>query len=380
MTTFVRFTEEESMFQRSVERFVAEKIKPVAAAIDREDSFPRKVFGELGDQGFLGLRYPERYGGSDANFVTYLLMIEELARGSLAVAAAAAMQSLMGTDFVFRCGTEEHRERLLVPAIRGEKVGAFAMSEPNAGSDLARMETVARPDGDGGWRITGRKMWVTNGTVADFFTVAANSDREQGLKGIRFFLVEKGNPGLTIGRKIPKLGTLGCDINELALEDCLVDRNCQLGERGLPDMKMILDQIRVMTGALSVGLSRAALEFAVQYSKQRVCFNQPIAKFQAIQHKIAGAVVDLEASRALVYGAGRMLEAGQACFTEACVAKLFASEAANRIADAATRIAAGYGFATEFPAERFYRDARFLLIGGGTSELLLNLIAKSALD
>jgi alkylation response protein AidB-like acyl-CoA dehydrogenase len=176
------------------------------------------------------------------------------------------------------------------------------------------------------------------------------------------------------------LGTLGCDVTDLALEDCFVSHDCALGAKGLTDLMKILDQIRVMTGALAIGLSRAALEFAVDYSKQRVCFNQPIAKFQAIQHKLADAHVDCEASRALVYGTGRMIERGEPCSTQACIAKLVASEAANRIADTAGRIAAGYGYAAEFPAERFFRDARFLLIGGGTSEILRNLIAKSILE
>ncbi|MBI4244765.1 MAG: acyl-CoA dehydrogenase family protein [Planctomycetes bacterium] len=374
----INFSEEEILFRSSVERFVSEKIKPLSDEIDKSDSFPREMFYELGKQGYLGLRYPEEIGESNAEFVTYLIMVEELARGSLAVAAAAAMQSLMATDFVFRYGTAEHKKRFLAPAIKGEKIGAFAMSEANAGSDLARIETTA-VRGNNGWCLNGSKMWVTNGTIANFFTVAASVDKNAGLKGLRFFLVEKGAVGLVVGKKIPKLGTLGCDITELSINDCIVQDDCMLGQGGVSDLMKILDQIRVMTGALSIGLARAALDTAIVYSKQRICFGKQISGFQAIQQKIADSYTELQAATQMVYSAGRGIEKGAKCSTDAAAAKLFASEMANKVVDHTMRILAGYGYSKEFPAERYYRDARFLLIGGGTSEILRGIIAKDIL-
>lgn len=371
----IDFTPEEDQFRSSVARFVEREVAPVAAALDEGGEFPRDLFRRAGELGYFGLRYPESVGGSGAAFVTYLILAEELARGTMSLAAATAMQAMMGTDFVFRYGTPDHHQRLLGPALRGEKIGAFCLSEPNAGSDLARIETTARETPDGP-RLNGHKMWVTNGTVADFFTIAASVDRSLGLKGLRFFLVERGAPGLTVGRKIPTLGLRAGELTELALEDCPA---IPLGQGGVADLGKMLDQVRAMTGALALGLGRAALDEAARYAKQRICFERPIAKFQAIRHMLAQSAVDLEASRLLVYQAGRRIEKGQKCVREAAIAKLFASETANRIADTATRVLAGYGFAMEYSAQRYFRDSRFLLIGGGTSELLRDVIARDVL-
>jgi butyryl-CoA dehydrogenase len=371
----IEFSSEESTFRESVARFVAREVAPVAASIDEAAEFPRELFSKIGDQGYFGLRYPEAVGGSGAGFVSYLILAEELARGSMSVATATAMQAMMGTDFVFRYGTPEQHERLLKPAIRGEKIGAFCLSEPDAGSDLARISTTAKEAG-GGWRLTGAKFWVTNGTLADFFTVAASVDRTKGLKGLRFFLVERGAPGLVVGRKIPMLGVRAGVTTELSLEDSPA---APLGDGGVADLGRMLDQVRTMTGALAVGLGRAAIADAVTYAKERVCFERPIAKLQSIQHLIADAAAQIEASRLLVTQAGRMIERGLKAGTAAATAKLVASEAANRAADAAMRVLGGAGFAMEHAVQRHFRDARFLLIGGGTSEILKNVIAKDVL-
>lgn len=370
----IEFTAEETEFRKSVERFALKEIAPIAAEIDEREESPADLFRRMGEMGYFGLRYPADVGGAGAGFVTYLILSEELARASLSVAAAVAMQGLMGTDLVHRYATVEERDRLLIPALRGEKVGAFCLSEPDAGSDLARIQTTAREE-SGQWRLTGRKMWVTNGTRADFYTVAASVNRSQGLKGLRFFLVERGAPGLLVGKSIRKLGLRGSETTELALENVSATR---LGDAGVEQLGRTLDQVRTMTGALALGVGRAALDEAIRYAGQRVCFGQPIAKFQAIQHKVAEAATDLEAARLLVYQAGRRIERGAKASFESAAAKLFASEAANRIADEASRILAGYGFAMEYPVQRYLRDARFLLIGGGTSEILKNLIAREA--
>lgn len=371
----VDFTPEEKAFREAVAAFAAREVAPHAAEIDEREAFPIEWFQRLGALGYLGLRYPAAYGGADAGFVTYLILCEELAAASMSLAASVAMQGLMATDFLHRFGTEDQRRRFLAPAIRGESIGAFCLSEPNAGSDLARIETTFRRDGDR-WLLKGPKMWVTSGTVAAFFTVAATSDRSLGVNGIRFFLVEKGAPGLHVGRRIKKLGLRASETTELALDDC---PGAMLGECGARDLTSILSQIRVMTGALAVGLGRAAVDAAVRYAGERVCFERPIAKFQAIQHMIAEAATDVEAARTLVYDVGRQLERGTEPGARAAMAKLFASEAACRAADMATRVMAGYGFTMEYAAQRYFRDARFLLIGGGTPEILKNAVAKDLL-
>lgn len=361
----IEFTSEESEFRSTVARFVDREIIPIAAQLDEKGEFPRELFRKMGELGWLGLRY------EGAGFVTYLILTEELARGSMSVAAAVAMQAMMATDFVHRFGTEDQKRRLFAPALKGEKIGAFCLSEPNAGSDLARIETVAK---DG--KLTGRKLWITNGTHADFFTVAASIDRNLGLKGIRFFLVERGAPGLHVGRRIPLLGVRADDVTELAFESCPA---VPLGDGGVADLMKTLDQVRTMTGALAVGLGRGALDGAIAYAKERICFEKPISKFQAIRHLLAQSAADFEASRLLVYQAGRRIERGERVTRDAAIAKLVASESANKIADAAMRVLAAYGFSMEYAAQRHFRDARFLLVGGGTSEILKDVIARDVL-
>lgn len=371
-------SDEEKHFREVIRRFVNREIVPYASKTDEEEKFPMALFKKIGKQRYYGIRYPEKYGGSDSNFVMYLIFVEELAKGSLGIAASVAMQCLMATDFIYRFGTEQMKQRLLVPAISGEKIGAFCLSEPGAGSDLARIETTFKEEGDH-WVLNGQKMWVTSGTVAHFYTIAATSDRKLGLKGIRFFLVERDTPGLIVGKKIAKLGIKASETTELVLQECRIPKEHKLGEGGIQDLMDILAEIRVMTGALSIGVARAALEEMIRYSKERICFNQPIAKFQAVQHKIADAATELEAAQLLVYNTARLIEQKIPCGKQASMAKLFASEVANKIVDTATRILAGYGFTMEFPAQRYFRDARFLLIGGGTSEILKNIIAKDVL-
>lgn len=372
------FSEEEIAFRKSVESFVAKEILPIAAEIDERETYPIDIFRRIGELGYLGIRYPEEYGGSGGSFTLFLIMVEELARGSLGIATNIAMQSLMSTNFVHRFASEDHKRRLLVPAIMGEKIGAFCLSEPNAGSDLSRIETIVTDDGDC-WRLNGRKMWVTSGTLADFFTVAATRDKSLGLKGVNFFLVERGTPGLTVGKKIPKLGVRSMETTELSLDNCRIPKGNKLGEKGYEDLMDILAMIRTMTAALSLGLARAALDDGIKYAKERVCFAKPISQFQAIQHRIADAATELEAAKLFTYHCGRLIDDKIPCGTKAAMAKLTASEMACKVVDSVTRILAGYGFAMEYSAQRYFRDARFLLIGGGTSEILKNIIARDVI-
>jgi alkylation response protein AidB-like acyl-CoA dehydrogenase len=371
------FKDEHRLFRKTVREFVDKEVVPGAQAIDESGEFPMELFKKMGEQGFYGLRYPEQYGGSNADTFMFAILCEEFARGSMAVAATAMMQSLMGTNFIYRFGTEEHRQKFLVPAIKGEKLGCFAITEPGAGSDLGSMKTTAEKDGSE-WVLNGSKTWITNGPLGDFFTVGAMTDKSKGFKGIDMFLVEKGTEGFTIGREIHKAGVRGAVSTEISFNDCRIPEDSLFGEIGLgfENLGSILNEIRTMTGALSIGIARAALDQAYKYSLEREAFGKPIQKFQAIQFKLAAMATELEAAKLMVYNTAWMLENSKQCTKEAAMAKLFASEMANRTADEATRIYASYGFSSEFPVERYLRDVRFLLLGGGTSEILHSIIGR----
>jgi butyryl-CoA dehydrogenase len=371
------FSEEQERFRSSVRSFVEREVAPQARDIDEQGQFPHALFRRCAANGYFGMRYPEALGGMGADFLTFCLMVEELARGSLSLAAAVSMQALMGTEFVHRYGTDDHRTRLLQPALRGEKIGTIAMTEPDFGSDLGGITTRAERT-DSGWCITGRKMWITSATVADFFTVAAKTDPQAGFKGVDLFLVEKDSPGLQVGRKIEKLGVRASETSELVLDRVEVPPENLLGGQGTgyKSVGRILGEIRVMTGALALGLGQAALEASLRYADERVQFGKPIGAFQAIAHKIADMGTELEAARGLVYRAAWAIDQAEGEMRLASMAKLFATEAANRIADQCTRIFGSYGFAMEYDAQRYFRDARFLLYGGGTSEILRTVIAR----
>ncbi len=367
-------TEEQQLVQQTFARFSDEQVRPVAAEIDKKGEYPRTLVATLAEMGVFGLRYPESVGGSNVDFLSYCLVMEELARGSLSLAACAAMQSLMGTHFLFALGTDDIRERLLKPALRGEKIGTICITEPNAGSDLSAISTAATKV-EGGYVLNGQKMWITAAPVADFFTVFARTGEE---KRLTIFLVERNFKGLSVGRTIEKMGVWGSPTSELSFVDCFVPDDHRLGEEGDGEtqLRKILSEIRVMTGALAVGVARAALADSVQYASERSQFGRPINRFQAIQIKLAEMQTDLSAATHMVRHAAWRLDTGQLTIREAAMAKLFATERAVDICDKATRIFASYGYAMEYPVQRYFRDIRFTLYGGGTSEILKLLIAR----
>lgn len=370
-------SEEQELFRATVRDFADREVAPRAGDFDQHGVFPHDMFRRLGQLGYFALRYPEEVGGQDADFVTTCLLYEELARASLSVATICAMQALMGTYFVYKYGTADQKQRYLIPALRGEKVGTFAITEPNAGSDLGGITTLARRDGDG-WVLTGGKTWITSAPVADFITVGAKTSRERGLDSIALFLVDAKTPGFSVGKAIEKLGTRSSLTSEIVLDSVRLDADGLLGKEGegVKNVGGILSEIRVMTGALSVGLGQAALDAAARYANDREAFGQPIARHQAISFKLADMATQLHAARLATYDAAWRIDRGLAVTQEASMCKLLASECAASIADEATRIFGSYGFAMEFPAQRYFRDARFLLNGGGTSEILRMLIGR----
>jgi alkylation response protein AidB-like acyl-CoA dehydrogenase len=374
----IRLTAEQEEFRRTVARFVDAEVVPAADVLDERAEFPSALFRRLGELGYLGLRYPEAYGGAGADMVTYCLFAEELARGSMSVAAAAAMQSLMGTHFIYKFGDETLRQKYLVPALQGHLVATFALTEPNAGSDVAGITTRAERRGDG-WILRGTKTWVTNAPVADLLTVAAKTSGERGMKNIALFLLDRAvMRGISLGKKIPKMAVRASETGEIVLEDVEVPAAHLLGGEtgGVEKIGGILAEIRVMTAAISVGLARAAYQAALEYARQRMAFGKPIVEHQAIAFKLADMLTSLHAATLTTYQAAAQLDAGRSIAREAAMAKLFASEMAVRVTDEAARIFASYGLATEYPVQRYFRDARFLLPGGGTSEILRLVIGR----
>lgn len=370
-------SEERDLFRDTVQSFVAAEVAPRAEELDQHGVFPHDLFRSMAGLGFFGLRYPEEVGGQGADFATACVMYEELAYGSLSLAAICAMQSLMGTHFVYRYGTPEHHERFLGPALRGEAVATFALTEPDAGSDLGAMKTMAAKVDDG-WVLNGSKTWITNAPVASFLTVGAKTSDEPGIGDVAFFLVDVANPGFSVGRPIEKLGVRSSLTSEVSLDNCHVSDDALLGEvgDGVKNLGGVLSEIRVMTAALAVGLSRRALDSAADYAHQRHAFGQSIDKFQAIQHKLAEMETSVYASAMVTRDAADRIDRGEASSHHSAMAKLYATEACATIVDETTRIFGSYGFAMEYPAQRYFRDARFLLYGGGTSELLRGIIAR----
>jgi alkylation response protein AidB-like acyl-CoA dehydrogenase len=366
---------EQRQVRETFARFCDERIAPQAAALDAAHAFPRELFGELAAIGLFGMRYPEEAGGSGMQLSEFCIALEEIARGSMSLAGCAAMQSLMGTKFLHMLGGADIVERLFKPALRGEKIGAICMTEPDAGSDLDSIATRARKV-EGGYVLDGRKTWVTSAPVADFFTVFAKAGEDRKLT---IFLVERGFAGLHIGRTIEKMGVWALPTSELAFDGCYVPDGHRLSREegdGEAHLRKTLAEIRIITGAMAVGQARAALDAALGYAAERKQFGKAINRYQAIQMKLAEMAADLDAATQLVYRAAWLRDAGRPHHKEAAMAKLFASEAAARIADQAARVFASYGYAMEYPVQRFLRDVRFTLIGGGTSEILKLVIAK----
>ncbi len=364
-------TDEQQAVQRTFRSFAEREIEPRARELDEQPAFPRELFARAGELGFFGMRYPPPEG-SGADVVSYLLAVEEMARASLAVAAACTMQSLMGTYFIHKFAEPPIRERLLAPALRGEKVGTICMTEPNAGSDLGAIATRADKVGEQ-YLITGTKTWITSAPVADMFTVFART----GEKKLGIFLVERGAEGLVVGRAIDKLGVRASLTSEVSFDR--TPAVAVLGDpgAGMSYLREILAEIRVMTAALALGVGRAAYEYALGYAAERKQFGRPINRFQAVAVHLADMAVELEAARRLTYWAGWRSDQGLPNENEAAMAKLCASETAHRVCDRAARVLASYGFATDYPIQRYLRDVRFTLVGGGTSEILRVNIARA---
>ena len=369
-------TLEQLMFQEAIGRFAKEKLDPYVKGMEATDRFPVEVFKLLGDLGYLGVHFPPEYGGAGADFTTFCIFIEEVSMVSAAIGVNVLLHALMGSAPVFLVGREDQKQKYLVPALKGEKVAAAGLTEPNIGSSAADIETTARKV-DGGWLLKGAKMFTSNGPYCDFITLVASTDRAKRNKGISLFLVDSRTPGITLGPNIPRMGVMGGETGSVALEDVFVPQDALLGEegKGFYYLMEALNATRIALAAGALGVARAAFDRALQYAKERQQFGQPIGKFQGVSFKLADMALEIELARLMVYKAAWLLEGKEKFVKEAAMAKLFASEMANRVAHKALQIHGGYGYAKEQPLERFSRDARLFEIFQGTSEILRVIIA-----
>jgi alkylation response protein AidB-like acyl-CoA dehydrogenase len=370
----------EKLHRKVMAGFVDKEVIPVAREIDEKGDFPFDLFKKIADMGILGIRYPRKVGGSGGTTTLYCISMEELARGLLSLAATTAMQCLMGTNGLYLYGTNKMHEDYLRPAMRGEKIGAFQLTEPEAGSDLGAVRTLATKAEDG-WVINGMKTWSTSGPYGHFHTVLCQTDPSKGLKGLMFFFIPRDTPGFSHSKKFDTLGTRTSSLSEIYFNNCHVPDEYMLGElgRGLDVLLTILAEIRVMTACLALGLHRAAMDDSIKYCKERVQFGKQIGKYQLIQAKIANMAVNLEAGHLMSYKVTHLIDNKVACLNEASMAKYFTVESVCSACDEAMRIYGAYGYSMEYNVQRYYRDNRFLLSGGGTHEVLQTTIARQYL-
>jgi alkylation response protein AidB-like acyl-CoA dehydrogenase len=369
-------SDEHRLFSKAVHHFLDREVAPHAEAADRTGDLPPGLVHRLGELGYLGLRYPEDVGGSGAGFVAVCLLMEEFYRVSAGMAAVAEIQCGLGTMPLFLAGTEEQKERYLRPALAGELLGAFALTEPDAGSDATSIATAARRAGSG-WVLQGSKTYITNGSRADFLIVAARTG-EAGAGGVSLFVVDR-RLGEVPARRIETLGLRASDTSEVFLDDVQLPADALLGEEGsgFAILMRTLNEGRIMVGAESVGLATAALEAAVGYAKTRQQFGSPIGAFQSIRFRLADMATQVAASRLLVYRAAQNVDEGTITREEASMAKLFASEVASHVTKDALYIHGGFGYMMEAPLQRYFRDSVANEIVEGTSDMQRESIARS---
>lgn len=374
-----RLTEEQEFFKKTVVDTIDRIVVPKSQEIDEKDEFPLETWKEFTSLGYLGLRYPEEIGGMNADKIMSMIFYEEITRGSVGFAQSVIMNILMGTYFIYRFGSDSIKERCLMPAMRGEKISTICFTEDQSGSDLGATRTTAVKDGNG-WRINGTKMWITNGPICDFCTVLATSDPSKGLKGLNFFLVEKGTPGFSSGQIIHKIGCRGTVTGELVFDNVWIPDENFLGEemgKGVFYVGDILDEVRLMTGAMALGIAKGAYEEALEFSRKRVAFGKPIGNYQLIREKFAEMDILMNAAKLMVNYGAWLLENGMDCRMIAAEAKMYATETCLKVVDELTRIYGANAFAYEYTPQRHFRDARFLLYGGGTHEVLKDFIGRT---
>ncbi len=376
LPALTRLSEDEQLLQQSVREFARARVRPLVREMDEHAKFPRTLIDELFALGVMGIEIPDAYGGGGGRFFHAVLAVEELSRVDPSVGVLVDVQNTLVINAIVRWASPDLTSRLL-PALATKQVGAYALSEASSGSDAFALQTRARQAGDG-YVIDGRKLWITNANEADIFIVFATINPEAGYRGITAFLVERGTPGFTVGKKEDKLGIRASSTCELIFEECRVPAANVIGEVGKGYKVAIetLNEGRIGIGAQMLGLAAGALDHTITYVKERKQFGKSIAEFQGVQFQIARAATDIEAARLLIYNAARLRDLGQPFLTEAAMCKIFSSEVAERTASLAVNLFGGNGFVKEYPVEKLYRDAKIGQIYEGTSNLQLQTIAK----
>lgn len=369
--------ETQRAIQGVVRDFARREVIPKAAGYDQREEFPWEIIRGTASLGLLGILVPEGYGGAGMDYVSYVAILEELGRADASVALTVEAHNSLAVNHILLFGTEEQRRRYLPPLARGEMLSAWALTEPSSGSDAAAMRTTAVRQDDA-YVLTGTKNFITSGSIAGVYVVLALSDPTRGSHGISAFILERGAPGFSVGRREKKLGVRASDTAELILDHVRLPAENLLGKmhHGFIDALQVLDGGRIGIAALAVGLARAALEESIAYSKQRVQFGQPISAFQAIQFKLADMATAIDAARLLTYRAALLADQGKPFTKEASMAKVYSAEAAVAAAIQAIQIHGGYGYTVEYPVERYLRDAKLCEIGEGTSEMQRLIIAR----
>jgi hypothetical protein len=374
------FTPEQHHLRKTIREFAEAEIRPHVMEWDESQEFPVEVFRALGRLGVLGAVFPEDLGGAGYNYVDYSILMEEIARVDPSIALSVAAHVSLCTNHIYLAGSREQHERYIPKLASGEWIGCWSLTEPEAGSDAAGTRTKAILTGDQ-WTLDGAKTFTTNAHYADVCVAMAVTDRGAGQHGISAFIIEKDTPGFRAGKKENKLGLRASATGEVIFSDCHLAQSQLLGKRGegFVDSLKVLDGGRISIAALSVGMAQGAYDAALKYSKVRKQFSRPISEFQAIQYKLVDMATDLDAARLLNYRAATKLDRGERVTRESAMAKLFASEAAVRIANEAVQIHGGYGFIKDYPVEKFYRDVKLCTIGEGTSEIQRLVIARQLL-
>lgn len=373
-------TKEQEMVRNTIREFAEKEIGPIAAEIDETSEFPVETVKKLGELGFMGMTVPKEYGGAGVDSISYAIAIEEISKVCGSTSVILAVHNSVGTYPIYKLGTEEQKQRFVVPLARGEKLGAFALTEPSAGSDAGAVQTKAVLDGDD-YILDGNKIFITSGCEADTCIVIASTDPPKGQRGLSAFIVEKGMPGYTYGTIEDKMGVRASATTELVFENCRIPKANLLGNEGdgFKISMMSLDAGRIGIAAQAVGIAQGAMDESVKYAKEREQFGRPIGKFQAIQWMLADMATKIEAARHLVYNAAHLKDIGAKFSKESAMAKLYASRIAREVTSDAVQIHGGYGYTKDYPVERFYRDAKVTEIYEGTSEVQKMVIAGQIL-
>lgn len=369
-------TDEESLFRQSVREFAEQQIRPLASEMDEAAKFSSDLIKQFFELGLMGIAIPEEYGGQGGSFFNSIVAVEELSRADASAGVIVDVQNTLVNNAFLMWANEEQKKRYL-PRLAADTVGAYALSEAASGSDAFALTTRAEDKGDH-YLLNGRKLWITNGAEAGIFIVFANVTPEKGYRGITAFIVERDFHGFTVGKKEHKLGIRASSTCELILEDCAVKKENVLGEvgRGYKIAIETLNEGRIGIGSQMVGLSQGALEYAINYTKERKQFGKAVASFQGVQFQIAQIATELEAARLMVYNAARLKDAGEDFVKEAAMAKLFTSQVAEHVTSQAVELYGGYGYSRDYPVEKYYRDAKIGKIYEGTSNMQLQTIAK----